>query len=133
MSDHGNAGRNKNGQFSLGHSFNIKLPYEIRLIRDSLKSAIYSAVAGLAMTKEKAQEYYSRPDATLLENIFAESLATKKYDILEKFFDRIIGKPAMQVAISGEESQRTMIDELTDEQKKNAIESAIKTLESNHE
>ena len=126
-------GRKSDGTFNYGNTFKVSLPYEIKLIRDSVKSAIYSAVAGLAMTKEKAEEYYSRPGATLLENIFAESLATKKYDILEKFFDRIIGKPAMQVLLTGEEGQRTMIDELTDEQKRNAIESAYKTLESTEE
>ena len=39
----------------------------------------------------------------------------------------------MQVLLTGEEGQRTMIDELTDEQKRNAIESAYKTLESTEE
>lgn len=127
MSDIGNIGRDAKGRFDYGHKFTIKLPYEYKLIRDAVKSAIYSAAAGLAMTPQEATEYYSRPNATLLDTIFADAIAKKQYDIIEKFFDRIMGKPSIQLNIS--EKNDSMIDELTDRQKRNAIKAATKTLE----
>lgn len=130
MSEVGNigSGRRSNGKFDYGHSFTIRLPYEYKVIRDAVKSAIYQAAAGLAMTKEKAAEYYSREDATLLENIFAKCIHDGKYDVLERFFDRIMGKAPIQMLVA-EVDGKTMIDELSDEQKRNAIEAASKTLE----
>ena len=127
MSKHGQSGRNEKGQFSLGHYFNIKLPYEIRLIRDSVKSAIYSAAAGLAMPIEKAKQYYERPDATLLENIFAKAIASENYEVLERFLDRLMGKaPSPMIAVDAQEG--SFISELTKEQKRMAIEAAAKTI-----
>jgi hypothetical protein len=128
MSKVGNIGRASNGKFDYGNTFTIKLPYEYKLIRDAVKSAIYQAAAGLAMTKEQAAEYYSREDATLLENIFAKCIHEGKYDVLERFFDRIMGKAPIQMVIA-ETDTKTMMDELNDEQKRNAIEAASKTLE----
>lgn len=128
MSKVGQVGRGERGRFDYGHHFSIKLPYEYKLIRDAVKSAIYQAAAGLAMTKEQAAEYYSREDATLLENIFAKCIHEGKYDVLERFFDRIMGKAPMQLVVA-ETDHKTMMDELNEEQKRNAIEAASKTLE----
>lgn len=127
MSNIGEVGRDTKGRFDYGNTFTVKLPYEYKLIRDAVKSAIYSTAAGLAMTKEKAYEYYTRPEATLLDSIFADAIAKKQYDIIEKFFDRIMGKPSIQLNVS--EKNDSMIDELTDKQKRAAIEAASRTLE----
>ncbi len=127
MSDLGNIGRDSKGRFDYGHAFTLKLPYEYKLIRDAVKSAIYSTAAGLAMTKEEAYAYYTREGATLLDSIFADAISKKQYDIIEKFFDRIMGKPSIQLNVS--EKNDSMIDELTDKQKRAALEAASKTIE----
>lgn len=126
MSNIGEIGRDAKGRFDYGNAFTIKLPYEYKLIRDAVKSAIYSTAAGLAMTKEEAYAYYTRDGATLLDSIFADAIAKKQYDIIEKFFDRIMGKPSIQLNVS--EKNDSMIDELTDKQKRNAIEAATRSL-----
>lgn len=128
MSDVGNIGRKSNGKFDYGNTFTIKLPYEYKIIRDAVKSAIYSTAAGLAMSKEKAYEYYTREDATLLDSIFADAIHKKQYDIIEKFLDRIIGKPSMQLQLA--DVTKTMLDEISEDQKRNAIEAASRTIES---
>lgn len=72
---------------------NAALPYNEKLIRDSLKTSLYRAVKGLGMTPEDAKVYYSRPDVTVLETMFWEALAKRNWSVLERFLDRTIGPP----------------------------------------
>lgn len=72
------------------------LSYDEKIIRDELKGNIYRAVRGLNMTTEEADKYYQREDATVIEKLFYDAAKAKQWSVIERFFDRVIGVPAIK-------------------------------------
>lgn len=132
----GFTGKDEKGRFLPGHKFKAEVPYDQKLIRDSLKTNLYRAVNFLNFTHVQAKQFLERiqeeidnntpTEITMLEAIVAEAVVKRKWDVIDKLFDRIIPKPPVQV-VSGD--SMTLMDELTDKQKRLAIEAATKTLE----
>lgn len=72
------------------------ITYDEKLIRDELKSNIYRAVRGLNMTPADADKYYQRADVTVIEKLFYDAAKAKHWSVIERFFDRVIGVPAIK-------------------------------------
>ncbi len=112
------------------------LPYEYKLIRDNLKTNLHKAVNFLNFTHVEAKKFLEQiqreidnnepTQITMLEAIVAEAVVKRKWDVIEKIFDRIIPKPPAQVIVG---DAKTMIDEISEDQKRNAIEAASRTIE----
>jgi len=111
------------------------LPYDYKLIRDNLKTNLFRAANFLNFTHVQAKQFLERiqkeidsnspTDITMLEAIVAEAVVKRKWDVIEKIFDRIIPKPPAQFIVG---DAKTMIDEISEDQKRNAIEAASRTL-----
>lgn len=82
--------RQKRNEHNAGNQY-AKLPYDAKLIRDSLKENIYRAVAGLNMTSDEAHEYYNRPGVTVLEQMFYKAMIKDNWQVFEAFMGRTIG------------------------------------------
>lgn len=102
-----------NGKFAPGNNANA-LPYDERLIRDSLKGCIYKAVAGLTMTMEDAEKYYTRPGVSVLEQMFFEAMTRKNWGVFDAFLDRTVGPVIkMQLLNVVHETKRPDLSKLT--------------------
>lgn len=137
--DNGN-GRGSDGRFLPGNKFKAEIPYDHKLIRDSLKTNLYRAANFLNFTHTQANEFMERlaaevergipSDITQLEVIIAEAVQKRNWPIIQSVIHQLFGKPAMTMNLDFGERERTMVDELTREQKMNAITAASKTMES---
>lgn len=112
------------------------VPYEYKLIRDNLKTNLHKAANFLNFTHVQAKQFLEKiqneiennspTEITMLEAVVAEAVVKRRWDVIDKIFDRIIPKPPVQI-VAGD--SMTLMDELTDKQKRYAIEAAQKTLE----
>ena len=56
----------------------------------------------------------------------ADAIVARKWDLIDRILDRMNIKSSSQLP---EDESKTILDELSEEQKRNAIEAASKTLE----
>lgn len=93
------------------------IPYDEKLIRDELKANIYKAVRILNMNKEEVEEYLERKDSTVLEMLFVDAMKAKQWSVIERFFDRVIGTPAIkQVNNDIEQPQQLNLRNLSEDE-----------------
>lgn len=135
MSESTSQGKRQSNTYLIANKFS-SVPYDIKIIRDSLKTNLYRAANFLNMTHTQAKAFLERierelelekqgvetnSEITVFQSMIASAVIEKKWNIIEMLLDRIMGKPAMQIHQVTE--HRTMLDDLTLEQKKNIAES----------
>ena len=113
------------------------LPYEYKLIRDNLKTNLFKAVNFLNFTHVEAEKFLEQiqreidnnepTEITMLEAIVAEAVVKRKWDVIDFLFEKIFPKSAINIQIG---EGKTMLDEISEDQKRNAIEAASRTIES---
>lgn len=112
------------------------LSYGEKRIRDELKTNFYKAANFLNLTQDQAKEFILEIEAaktgtissniTVFEALVADAIVARKWDLIDRILDRMNIKSSSQ---SPEYESKTILDELSEEQKRNAIEAASKTLE----
>lgn len=120
--------------FQAGNQY-AALPYDIKQIRDSLRTNLHKAANFLNLTKSQADafiaqlnpkdERYDPTEVTVLEAIIVDAVTSRKWEVIERLLERILPKTIVTFDSQGE---KTMLDELSEEQKRNAIEAAQKCL-----
>lgn len=131
-----------NGELVLvGHKFSSTnqpnpIPYDQRMIRDELKTNFYKAANFLNMTETEAQNFVAEIKAaqesgivtkiTVFEALIVDGIMQRRWDLIDRILDRIFGKYEPMLPNDGKGS--TMMDEITEEQKKRAIEVASKVM-----
>lgn len=114
------------------------LNYDIKLIRDSLKTNLYRGCNFLNLTHTQAGKYLERikdeielekqgidvnSTVTVFEVMIAEAVMQRRWPVIESLLERIMPRSIMPL-----ESANTVLEELTVEQKQNAIAAAEKSL-----
>ena len=113
------------------------LHYEYKLIRDNLKTNLFKAVNFLNFTHVEAKKFLEQiqreiennepTQITMLEAIVSEAVVKRKWDVIYFLFEKIFPKSAINIQIG---EGKTMLDEISEDQKRNAIEAASRTIES---
>lgn len=112
------------------------LSYSEKRIRDELKTNFYKAANFLNFTQEQAKEFLKEIEAvktsnissniTVFEALVADAIVSRKWDLIDRILDRMNIKSNTN---DDDGDSKTILDELSEEQKRNAIEAASKTLE----
>lgn len=94
-----------------------QIPYDEKLIRDELKQNIYKSIRILNMKPDEWKAYLKTNDYTYLEFLFLKAIESMQWSVIERFFDRVIGTPAIkQVNTDNEQPQQLNLRNLSEDE-----------------